>query len=242
MLPDSPKIEHPTDWKELNKSVEGENEPQKAVIDYPISWKEFHDLIESVQRRRSYLERKQEKLSSMYNLLMRENKKFEKEKDLIVEEMRIIKGLIDEYRARYHSDINNGATYIQGLDEITGVVQESLDQAVNSGTEADSIVQTKPTPKIVNIVTTPQQTTKRLLQSKKSVDLQRKKQIKTALHHMLEIVDKRGKLRIKDLSDELGVDSEVVLRWAKVMESRGMLTISYSLRGGQVIERASTAR
>lgn len=240
-------MDHPTDWREIDKSVEGTNEKDKQLREDPqIVWEEFHDLVESVRKKREYLQKKHEELNSVYEKLVRENQKFERERNLIVEEIKIMKALMVEYRARYSPQTEGLEAYTKGLNELTDIMDESLQTMKKTDSNTDRVKQKMMALKRMNTTQTPeleiisQQTPRSFLVSKK-VRIHKKKQIKTTLHHMMEIINKQERVRVKDLSNELGVDTGVILQWAKVMERRGMLNMSYSMRNGHILEKTSTA-
>jgi hypothetical protein len=70
-------------------------------------------------------------------------------------------------------------------------------------------------------------------------DMPQKKQIKTLLHIILELTNKRGKIKLKDIAKEIEVDESTLKQWVNVMDRRGMVRATYSIRGEVFVEKAS---
>jgi hypothetical protein len=69
-------------------------------------------------------------------------------------------------------------------------------------------------------------------------DMPQKKQIKTLLHSILELTNKHGKIKLKDIAKEIDVDESTLKQWVNVMDKRGMVRASYSIRGEVFVEKA----
>jgi hypothetical protein len=68
-------------------------------------------------------------------------------------------------------------------------------------------------------------------------EVNQKKQIKTLLHTILELTNEKGKVKLKDIAKEIDVDENTLNQWAKVMDKRGMVRVSSSIRGEVFIEK-----
>jgi hypothetical protein len=68
-------------------------------------------------------------------------------------------------------------------------------------------------------------------------DMPQKKQIKTLLHTILELTNTRGKIKLKDIAKEIEVDESTLKQWVNVMDRRGMVRASYSIRGEVFVEK-----
>lgn len=71
----------------------------------------------------------------------------------------------------------------------------------------------------------------------KYADAYQKKQIKTLLHSILELIDERGKIKLKDAAKEVDADENTLKQWVRIMEKRGMVHVSSSIRGEVFIEK-----
>lgn len=55
----------------------------------------------------------------------------------------------------------------------------------------------------------------------------RKTLIKTGVDRLMDLVNKEGRVTVKDASNKLGVSPETVEEWSKVLDKLGMLKLDY---------------
>jgi hypothetical protein len=67
--------------------------------------------------------------------------------------------------------------------------------------------------------------------------VQERKQIRTVLHSILEALNEKGTVKVGDAAKDFGLGKDELLVWAKVMENRGMLDLSYTFRGEALLKK-----
>lgn len=80
-------------------------------------------------------------------------------------------------------------------------------------------------------------TTKNQHRAASTTLIQQKKQIRTVLHMMLDALNEQKEVRVSDLAKEFEMNADEILRWAKVMEAKGMLKVGYTIRGDAILKK-----
>lgn len=61
--------------------------------------------------------------------------------------------------------------------------------------------------------------------------------VSTSMDQLIELIEKRGTIKMADASRELSADKERIESWAKMLEKAGMVEIHYSVIGGALLKK-----
>jgi hypothetical protein len=182
--------------------------------------------VERIREKETEMKKRREELTSLKKKFIEEHLKLGRDDLAMREEIKVLEEIMAECNKRTAAD---GTVCYELPGDIVSLIGD--------GKQPQHIGKPPEDPAKEHTVAEDNGKTCRVPSNGQYVRIEKKKQIRTVLHSILDALNERGDIKLRDLAKEFELREDELLIWAKVMEDKGMVALSYTFRGEAFLKK-----